>query len=951
MKNIFRIFASDLKKLLKNKVALIIVCGLIVLPSLYAWFNIYASWDPYGNTSGIKVAVCNQDKGGKIQNIDINIGEEVISNLEENASLGWQFIDNPHEAIELVNKGTVYATIIIPSDFSEKMSTILDDNPFKPSLEYYVNEKINAISPKITDKGATTIQNQISTAFVETVTKQVFDMLKELGLEVEDLEPAFDKYQNRLSKLIDTIPTAIDRLNSTSDLLKEGTEMIDMSTENIQFFDTVLKDLTSFSNDFKKDLDKLNNNSSEISRNTIETLDLVKLSLQNIDRNILGLQEKILLTKPDLTNRLNDASSDLKTIVDDLRSLQSTFESLGDNLSPDITTIFDTLNSQADELQSLLNQISSSEFNISKITQLVNSIVTINSNIRDSLYAIDSKLMNLSNSVNIRYRDVSNISNNLSHLFTEMDGKTETTETAKDICDNITIAMQDLRKELGDTPSPILINLNTVEKNIKNLIANKSVSSSLSNLKEEQKKLQVYQDEYKSLSNHISNIHGNISSIVNLTNSIDTNLVTLNRDLVNFTNNLKYYSSALSKDITKVRTSLNNISETLNQETSYIKPIIKEVTDISLSRLDELSNLLQDVSTNLENTGTLETSLNNMHNTNSNILSNIDNLILKINTDFTPSIQRYLSNTSKFLSDLSDMLLNITSKSPAIENFLSSLSKHGSVSADDLKELSKDLPIIQENLVSINNKLIEVKKTSHLDGFLNKIENNKGIISDFMAYPVDLTTHSLYHVDNYGSSMTPFYTTLSLWVGVLVLGSLLTTQSKNINFKATPLETHLGKYLLFASLAVLQGLVVSLGDIFLLKVSVSDSFLLVFMCMFLSLVFCTIVYTLISLFGNVGKAMGVILLVLQVAGSGGTFPIQMTPDFFQRLYSWLPFTYGIGALRESISGVFYPALKFDVLILLLYFVVFLVAGILLISFTYKHLKKMSHILEESGIVE
>ena len=97
--------------------------------------------------------------------------------------------------------------------------------------------------------------------------------------------------------------------------------------------------------------------------------------------------------------------------------------------------------------------------------------------------------------------------------------------------------------------------------------------------------------------------------------------------------------------------------------------------------------------------------------------------------------------------------------------------------------------------------------------------------------------------------------------------------------------------------------------------------------------------------------MGVVLLVLQVAGSGGTFPIQMTPEFFQKLYSWLPFTYGIGALREAVFGVLYPALKKDIFTLLSYFIVSLTVGMLFVSKTHKHIEKITHKLEESGITE
>jgi putative membrane protein len=199
--------------------------------------------------------------------------------------------------------------------------------------------------------------------------------------------------------------------------------------------------------------------------------------------------------------------------------------------------------------------------------------------------------------------------------------------------------------------------------------------------------------------------------------------------------------------------------------------------------------------------------------------------------------------------------------------------------------------------------------------------------------------------------MTPFYTTLCLWVGVLILSGILTTKSKNTDFKPTPLQTYLGKYPFFVIIAMLQGLIVSLGDLFLLGINAAEPALFIFLTMFQSLVFCTILYTLICLFGNIGKALGVVLLVLQVAGSGGTFPIEMLPLFFQKLYGWLPFTYGIKALREAVFGVIYHSLMEDIHALLCYFVVALSGGILFVSKTHKHLNNLSHKFKKSNLGE
>ena len=152
MKNIFRIFKRDIKNIINNWVALVVICGLIILPSLYAWFNIKASWDPYGNTNGIKVAIVNEDAGDTLGEKTINVGEEVEQNLRANKDLGWQFVSR-EDGEKGVKNGEYYATIIFPSDFTTKTLSLVNKTLQKPELIYMVNEKSNAIAPKITEKG------------------------------------------------------------------------------------------------------------------------------------------------------------------------------------------------------------------------------------------------------------------------------------------------------------------------------------------------------------------------------------------------------------------------------------------------------------------------------------------------------------------------------------------------------------------------------------------------------------------------------------------------------------------------------------------------------------------------------------------------------------------------------------------------------------------------------
>lgn len=189
MKNVFWIFRRDLKRIGSNFVAVIVAIGMCIVPALYAWFNIGANMDPYSNTGGIHIAVANCDEGSENDTVGrLDAGEAIIENLKANDALGWVFTDRD-EAVHGVRSGDYYAAIIIPEEFSEDLVSVLSGKIKTPQIEYYVNEKKNAIAPKVTDTGATTIQQQINETFVSVASEAAVEILREAaGTLASDME-------------------------------------------------------------------------------------------------------------------------------------------------------------------------------------------------------------------------------------------------------------------------------------------------------------------------------------------------------------------------------------------------------------------------------------------------------------------------------------------------------------------------------------------------------------------------------------------------------------------------------------------------------------------------------------------------------------------------------------------------------------------------------------------
>ena len=238
------------------------------------------------------------------------------------------------------------------------------------------------------------------------------------------------------------------------------------------------------------------------------------------------------------------------------------------------------------------------------------------------------------------------------------------------------------------------------------------------------------------------------------------------------------------------------------------------------------------------------------------------------------------------------------------------------------------MPETEKKIKELADKIRDFESEEDLKDIIRLLKNDVEKQSDYFANPVNLKENKLFAMPNYGSAMSPFYTVLALWVGALLMVSLLTVEvhEEGANYKSH--EIYFGRLLTFLTIGLSQAFIVSMGDIFLLGTYVVDKFWFVLFSLFIGGVFVCIVYSLVSIFGNVGKSMAIILLVLQVAGSGGTFPIQMTPAFFQAIYPFLPFTYAISAIRETVGGMLWDIVTRDLLVLSAFVVVMIVALLL-----------------------
>ena len=716
IKNIWTIYKEDLKRIFTNYAALIVILALCILPSLYAWFNIKASWDPYGQqaTSQIKIGVINNDKGTEFNGKLINIGDQVVDQLKENDLMGWQFVDEA-EGEKALEEGTFYATIMIPDNFSQDITSLVTSDVKKGQIIYRVNEKINAIAPKLTSKGATGVQENINQTIVETVSGILFEAGKGLGLEIQEtVLPQLSHVYDQLEELI----SKFDDMNSLVQTAHNG---------GIQ-----LKDL------------------------------------------IASIQTDLPLIETTITSA--------KTTITSLESFMDTSKSALSDFMPTLKNDLLLIQTIADELNTYVSQIEEAILSGSdKAPELIENLITKVESTQSLVRSFVKVLESFNKFPAGRFDD----------LISQLQGVNGELDKAKDF-------LQQLHDTTVNGGEPNL----TVLNNIKTLLS--SVSSTAS---------AIY-------------------------NRFDSAIVP----------------------------SLNNVIDQAYSTATNVLQVLKEAE----------------------------------------------------------------------------------AKLPDVASLLNTAYEGADKGIDAIEYINSKLPEAENKVREVTAKLGDINESQSLQEVLTLLQEAVTERQNFMSSPVDLVEETIFPMHNYGTAMTPFYSVLAQWVGMTLLISMLSVHAKG---EYRPSEEYFGKFLLFATIALVQGLIIALGDLYLLNIYCVNPGLFIVGILFTSITFTFIVYSLVSVFGNVGKVVSIILLVLQVAGSGGTFPIQLTPKFFQIINPFLPFTYAISFARESIGGVVENVLAKDIIIMCIYSV-----GAVLISlFLKKPINKLLHgfaeKFEESGLGE
>ena len=721
MKNIWRIFRNDIRSVTKNLIVFVVIVGISILPALYAWFNIASNWDPYSNTGNLAFAVCNNDKGIEYKAVKITAGDKIVENLKQNDKMGWVFVDSASEAEEGVKTGEYYAAVVIPENFSENLLSVTTGKFEQSKLEYYVNEKKNAIAPKITDKGISALEESIDSAYVDTLAKTIATTLNVTSDELQDKK---DEIANKLTSSLESAKEDVKTFTATNDVLISV-------------------------------LDSLN-----------------------------GLVDSGKESVPAIKKALGRAG--LETTEDIKSALKAT----------------NAMNAQI----------------TSTIEELIDSGITYSDNIAQQIR-----------------------------------------EAAEEFKSNNTERKAAALRKIAD--------------------------------------VKVICEKVIAVNNRVTNIMQTVQSEL----GIDTTRI-----------------------VSKIKTSTDRHDETIRR----------------IDSIEAAKEMAEDVRTELEN----------MVADGKAAAASVKSEFGGIKAQIDSAVQKSYSS----LDTISDFMLTMSTDTSGLDSAFKGASESIASLRTVLTTLNSSLERVSGKMDQLINKVNELNEDETIENIIMPIIERPEELGEFISSPVTYNTNRLYPLDNYGSAMTPFYSSLGFWVGgtvlIAVVSAELTKREKEKLGQPSATQQYFGRYIIIFLLGQLQALIISLGDLYFLKIQCEDPLLFVLTCMISSFVYTLIIYSLTVTFSVLGKALAVIILVLQVAGSGGTFPIEVLPAPFQSMAPYLPFKYGINCLREAVAGVNKDAYLENLGKLLLFVVPALILGLLLRKPCIKVMGFFNEKVEESDII-
>ena len=872
---------KEWKAIFKKPTFIIVMIGISLIPALYNIIFLSSMWDPYGQLSELPVAVVNNDKEASYNGNTMTIGKDMVSNLEQNKSLDFHFV-NEEEGKKGLEDGDYYMVVTLPSDLSEKAASILTDHPEQMNIDYQTSSGHSFIASKMSDSAMTQLKQNVSASVTETYTKALFQKMGDLKSGLTKAADGSEQLANGAGQLAvgsQTLSSNLNTLANSSLTFSDGSEQF---TRGLTTYVTGVKQLNSGLGTFN---DGLQNYTSAVSQ---------------VDTGLNQLSSKT----PELVTGINQLNTGMKSYAGGVSQLNSGLSqfSVGVNaytsgvdklsvgtkqLSSQSDTLRDGIAQLNKGIKEISTQLNTSSQQKEEITQLASSLDELNKALQSVTVSDNTDLKNtisndLTTITTLAQTIVTNSQIEQEKILTNL----QATATYQSLTDTqkkeLTEAVSNNSNSTIESAKAILTTAGDLKENLG------SINQPISNLST----LQTKANQLLPIAS--SSLTSMSSGFTQLQNAVDNQLVPGSQSIENGVN-------AYTKGLDTISLGVNQLSEKNTTLTTSLDQLVSGSTKLTenssklTTGLDTLAGKTPELVTGIEK---LSSGSNQLNSKSPELIAGLDKIQLG----------------SSQLTDKSSQLLSASSQlgsgAVKIADGAGKLADGGTTLTAGIESLQVGTTDLGQGLRSASNQLKSASTES----------NNAEILSE----PLSLSKKDNDQVPVNGIAMAPYMISVALFVAAL---------STNMIFAKLPSGRHpetrwawfKSRFEINGVIAVLAAVLVY-GGVHLIGLTANHEMRTLFLIIIASLTFMSMVTALTTWNSRLGAFFSLILLLLQLASSAGTYPLALTNDFFKAVNPWLPMSYSVSGLRQTISMT--GNIHHQVIFLLVTLVLFIGLGML-----------------------
>ncbi|CAM4143425.1 YhgE/Pip domain-containing protein [Bacillus albus] len=905
-----QLLRKEFTQIIKSKKILIPIIAVLFVPILYAGMFLWAFWDPYKQLDDLPVAVVNLDKGAVFDGKPIEVGKGLVDNLKDNTSFKWEFVSEK-EAKKGMEGRKYYMLVRIPDDFSSNATTLLKDEPKPLNLEYIPNESLNFLSSQIGGTAIEKIKGEVSSTLTKTYAEKMFDSIQDVSKGLADGAEGASKLHDGSSELHDgssKVTDGLHTLQGKSGEMKDGVgKLFDGSGKVTAGLNT----LNGKTGEMQIGIGKLVDGSGKVTD-----------GLHVLNSNV-GIG-KLVDGSGKVTDGLNTLNSKTGEMKKGISELHDGSEKVTNGLSILVSKTGE-LKTGTTELSNGMEKLTGGQSQLEKGSQEIQKgLQELNNKVQNSVAGLEEMQLKVPAILNTVNEKIDGAGANVNQLneFTQStagDAKTAAQEVA-----NLQKQIESLPKEYQEQLQPFIASAVKSTTTVQQKAA--GVAGGTNKLNEEVKQLKGEIGEKTS---------GMQSKMPNP------------EDIGNLTSGIKKLANAQNEFVSK----FHGLGEGLGNA----KVGADRLKNGSGQLIDGVNQLFDGSGKVTEGLGTLSVGANQMAggvnqlaDGSSQVTGGLGQLSVGVTklADGSSQVTGGLDTLSAGAGQMSGGITQLANGSGQVTTGLSTLSTGSTQLIDGVNKLADGSGKVTDGLVKVNDGSGELAEK--LGEGAEKTGEVKGTDKtyDMFASPVKVKTEKMAEVPNYGTGFTPYFLSLGLFVGALLL-SIVYPLRDTVGVPKSGFSWFISKFGVLLSVGIIQAIVADVILLFGLGVEVQSIPYFILFSIVTSLAFIALIQCLVTAFGDAGRFIAIITLIIQLTTSAGTFPLELIPKFLQPFNAWLPMTYSVSGLKAVVSSGDFNFMWQNIGILMI-FIVALSLGTI-VSLTWMHKRQFRNIAENQSV--